>query len=274
MKEHDVTTARLQEHIADAEITVLGITECPLCDSKGSEDSPDLVEHVLQHIHDFSLRSLPWPSDPVIQSRKRAGLFDINHARKTVKDREGNEHTFDIAGWASTTDPSFGLRDGPMALGGLNETQNNLQGSSTRPSLQLCKYDLSPRETEPEEMIASNRTGNDYFSKHQYFRDASSDGNFSSQVYHMSQTSRNDTQLSARNLPKRWKCSICDLQEGKGKDAFFDHLKKRHKIDQQEIENQEKDIEQWKAEMLGTSFWNGLHVYHLILCPAWAWMSD
>jgi hypothetical protein len=45
---------------------MMGIKACPLCDSEGPEDSPELIQHILQHVHDFSLRSLPWPADPVI----------------------------------------------------------------------------------------------------------------------------------------------------------------------------------------------------------------
>ncbi|SCV60855.1 related to 1-phosphatidylinositol-4,5-bisphosphate phosphodiesterase [Fusarium fujikuroi] len=39
----------------------MGIKSCPLCEVNGEVDSPELIDHVLEHIHDFSLRSLPWP---------------------------------------------------------------------------------------------------------------------------------------------------------------------------------------------------------------------
>ncbi|KAL8366543.1 hypothetical protein RB595_010413 [Gaeumannomyces hyphopodioides] len=44
------------------------IDECPLCETDNIHElelprnSPELVDHVLEHIHDFSLRSLPWPA--------------------------------------------------------------------------------------------------------------------------------------------------------------------------------------------------------------------
>lgn len=38
-----------------------GITCCPLCDSSGPLDAPELIEHVLKCTHDFALRALPWP---------------------------------------------------------------------------------------------------------------------------------------------------------------------------------------------------------------------
>ncbi|KAL3293052.1 Pfs NACHT and Ankyrin domain protein [Colletotrichum asianum] len=40
-----------------------GIYRCPLCDSTGPADSPDLLDHIAEHLHNFALRSLPWPND-------------------------------------------------------------------------------------------------------------------------------------------------------------------------------------------------------------------
>ncbi|KAK2053266.1 hypothetical protein LY76DRAFT_524943, partial [Colletotrichum caudatum] len=37
-----------------------GICRCPLCESSGPADSPDLLDHIAEHLHDFALRSLPW----------------------------------------------------------------------------------------------------------------------------------------------------------------------------------------------------------------------
>ena len=80
MSKHlDVISDGLEDLLSDAEINVMGITKCPLCDSEGPQDSPDLVEHVLQHVHDFSLRSLPWPMDPTIS------LFKIHASSMSVR---------------------------------------------------------------------------------------------------------------------------------------------------------------------------------------------
>ncbi|EEU35265.1 uncharacterized protein NECHADRAFT_88084 [Fusarium vanettenii 77-13-4] len=38
----------------------MGLQTCPLCRSTGPVDDLELIEHVLKHTHDFSLRSLPW----------------------------------------------------------------------------------------------------------------------------------------------------------------------------------------------------------------------
>ncbi|KAF6795403.1 DUF2457 domain-containing protein [Colletotrichum sojae] len=38
---------------------------CPLCDSTGPPDSPELMDHIAEHIHTFALRSLPWTSPSI-----------------------------------------------------------------------------------------------------------------------------------------------------------------------------------------------------------------
>ncbi|KFA80037.1 hypothetical protein S40288_01818 [Stachybotrys chartarum IBT 40288] len=42
-----------------------GLNSCPLCHSSGSDDDPIFIEHVLKHIHWFSLLSLPWPDSQI-----------------------------------------------------------------------------------------------------------------------------------------------------------------------------------------------------------------
>ncbi|QYS99348.1 Peptidase_S8 domain-containing protein [Trichoderma simmonsii] len=36
------------------------MTQCPLCDQEGQVDSKELIDHIAEHVHSFSLRSLPW----------------------------------------------------------------------------------------------------------------------------------------------------------------------------------------------------------------------
>ena len=66
----------LEELLSIAEINIMGITKCPLCNSEGPQDSPEIIEHVFQHVHSFSLRSLPWPMDPTFSLERPVGLFD------------------------------------------------------------------------------------------------------------------------------------------------------------------------------------------------------
>jgi hypothetical protein len=58
-------SAELSEDLLDtvlmwSPVASIGLEACPLCDTSGPRDSPELIDHVLEHIVDFSLRSLPW----------------------------------------------------------------------------------------------------------------------------------------------------------------------------------------------------------------------
>ncbi|RSL58099.1 hypothetical protein CEP53_006257 [Fusarium sp. AF-6] len=59
----------------------IGIEACPLCDVEGIVDSPELIEHVLEHVHDFALRSLPWPRSSHINIGGEVGTFDLQHSK-------------------------------------------------------------------------------------------------------------------------------------------------------------------------------------------------
>ncbi|KAM6534498.1 hypothetical protein FALCPG4_004132 [Fusarium falciforme] len=59
----------------------IGIEACPLCDVEGIVDSPDLIDHVLEHVHDFSLRSLPWPGSSQTNLGGEVGTFDLGHSK-------------------------------------------------------------------------------------------------------------------------------------------------------------------------------------------------
>ncbi|KID98430.1 Protein kinase-like domain protein, partial [Metarhizium majus ARSEF 297] len=196
----DAASDSLEALLQEAELNVIGITKCPLCDSEGPQDSPDLVEHVLQHIHDFSLRSLPWPADPTISLDKPVGTFDTAHAVHHGKDSEGDEYIFDVAGWAETQAPSFDTDRGiklvydpegnPLCLdivGPPDET--TLMGEQ---SLQLCEIDRNPPKADAGESALIVKSHKDYFSHNDYFVNESSDGRFPSQTSCSSDLPSND----------------------------------------------------------------------------------
>lgn len=54
----------------------MGIGNCPLCEVHNDIDSPQLIDHVLEHIHDFSLRSLPWPTSSKVDMGGEVGSFN------------------------------------------------------------------------------------------------------------------------------------------------------------------------------------------------------
>ncbi|KAI0144952.1 hypothetical protein BJ166DRAFT_82212 [Pestalotiopsis sp. NC0098] len=59
--------------------TPTGLSSCPLCDETGAADSEPLLDHILEHVHEFSLRSLPWPADKIedVENQER-DYFDNN----------------------------------------------------------------------------------------------------------------------------------------------------------------------------------------------------
>jgi hypothetical protein len=140
----DVSNDELADALSESEIHIMGITKCPLCDSIGPPDSPALIDHVLEHIHDFSLRSLPWPKDPVLNLNKSAGTFNVS-----VRDF-GH-----IARWVDETSPE----------------QECL--------LQLGASDHIPLASTGERSL--KELEEDYYSRNDYFLDESSDGRFPSQ---------------------------------------------------------------------------------------------
>ncbi|KAI0552909.1 hypothetical protein F4679DRAFT_28866 [Xylaria curta] len=183
----DAISDSLEDLLSDAEIKVMGITECPLCDSEGPQDSPELVEHVLQHIHDFSLRSLPWPTDPSFSPSKSVGTFDTDYATRLYQDDSGNEYSVSIAEWAESVAPKKG-DSGEISV--VDSEGNELFLDMTKypesitrggPPLQLCNLDRNPPNISEVESTSITQFSVDYFSENLYFKEESSDSWSSSQ---------------------------------------------------------------------------------------------
>lgn len=181
MTEHpDEVEADFEGFLSDAEINIMGVTNCPLCDSEGRPDSLDLMEHVLQHVHDFSLRSLPWPADIPMTLDKSAGLFNMNHAVKIVKDEEGNVFQHDIATWAEHVVPTFDQSRWVMICYDEEEKElilsaaSSLEAVERRTSLQLREVDRNELKNE-EHSTQQDLSRQDYFSQfgNDYFVDES-----------------------------------------------------------------------------------------------------
>jgi len=149
----DVSEDELTDVLSESAIHVMGITKCPLCDSHGPPGSPELIEHVLEHIHDFSLRSLPWPKDPVPNLNKPVGAFNVS-----LKDVDN------IAQWVDKTSPE----------------EERLP--------QLCAIDYNPPAKIEEQGLKGSEK--DYFAQNDYFLDESSDGRFPSLSEQWSDTSQ------------------------------------------------------------------------------------
>ena len=169
-----ISDDELADALAKSAVHVMGITKCPLCDSEDSPDSPELIEHILEHIHDFSLRSLPWPKDPAPNLNNVAGTFNV-----TVQDVNR------IIQWVNKSSPK-------------KEHQ-----------LQLRDLDRNPPM---EEDTAFKYSKVDYFAQNDYFMDESSDGRFlsqSGQSYMSGSESRQSTPLK-RDDPQDWETEAYD----------------------------------------------------------------
>ncbi|KAF5710398.1 1-phosphatidylinositol-4,5-bisphosphate phosphodiesterase [Fusarium globosum] len=75
-KAHPDNGQDISSVISSSAQTRMGIKSCPLCEVNGEADSPELIEHVLEHIHDFSLRSLPWPRSSEVDIGDEVGSFN------------------------------------------------------------------------------------------------------------------------------------------------------------------------------------------------------
>ncbi|KAI1742164.1 WD40-repeat-containing domain protein [Xylaria scruposa] len=189
-KHPDAISESLEDLLLDAEIKVMGITECPLCDSEGPQDSPELVEHVLQHVHDFSLRSLPWPTDPPFSPSKPVATFDTDYATRLYKDDSGNEYSFSIAEWAESVAPKKGDSgdisvvdpEGNELFLDMTKYPENITPSDG-PPLQLCHLDQNPPNISEIESTSITPFNVDYFSENIYFKEESSDSRSSSQSH-------------------------------------------------------------------------------------------
>ncbi|KAJ4328692.1 hypothetical protein N0V84_000883 [Fusarium piperis] len=56
----DLKELTLETLLPWSEAQSMGISSCPVCSSYGREDSPEIIDHVLKHVYEFSLRALPW----------------------------------------------------------------------------------------------------------------------------------------------------------------------------------------------------------------------
>ncbi|PYI26892.1 hypothetical protein BP00DRAFT_498435 [Aspergillus indologenus CBS 114.80] len=123
--------------------TSYGVTSCPLCKKTGSLDSPELIDHVLRHTHDFALRALPWPKQTQ------------NHA-PAPGSRPG---TYNMRL----------LTDSEYVLSWLNDVSEQDPPPSTPPALDLRIWDETAEEPAKESSSAC-----DYFDQNPYFADDSS----------------------------------------------------------------------------------------------------
>ncbi|KAI0515129.1 hypothetical protein F5B22DRAFT_608481 [Xylaria bambusicola] len=254
----DALSDSLEDLLSDAETKVMGIAQCPLCDDEGPQDSPELVEHVLQHVHDFSLRSLPWPTDPPVSPSKPVATFDPDYATRLYKDNRSDGYSFSIAEWAESVAPKKG-DSGEISVVDSQGNELFLDMSkypgnkihTGQPPLQLCDWDQIRPSISGAELASITQSNIDYFAGNLYFIEESTDS-WSSSRQPSSQT--RDT-----SVIKKWTCTICLLQSGQGDDEYFRHLEDdHHEILEEDRYNPDTNIEELKDYMLHTAYKNGM----------------
>lgn len=77
----DVKELTLGTWLSWSETKSMGIASCPLCSSYGREDSPEIIDHILRHVYDFSLRALLWTQPLRHHLSKPIGTFSLPHNR-------------------------------------------------------------------------------------------------------------------------------------------------------------------------------------------------
>ncbi|KAI4657107.1 uncharacterized protein J4E79_007723 [Alternaria viburni] len=85
----EIADRTFQRVMAKSTIRTFGITNCPLCNDSGPTDSPEIIEHVLGHVYDFSMHALPWRTLPVNDFDKPIRTF--NDVAPTCNSNEKKE---------------------------------------------------------------------------------------------------------------------------------------------------------------------------------------
>ncbi|KAH8194219.1 hypothetical protein TruAng_011616 [Truncatella angustata] len=90
--ESQVSDENFGRIMAKSTFRTFGITNCPLCNDHGPTDSPELIEHVLGHIYDFSMYALPWRTTPQTGLEKPIRTFnDAAPVFDPKDDKDANE---------------------------------------------------------------------------------------------------------------------------------------------------------------------------------------
>ncbi|KAJ3567925.1 hypothetical protein NPX13_g6597 [Xylaria arbuscula] len=134
--------------------------------SRGPEDSSELVDHVLEHMYDFSLRALPWPPPPVQDLNVPPGNFNL----------PGNpEHADNIRKWINGA----------------------VHYEVDAPCLILCDYD---RADHSFPTLANPFEYTDHFMMNEYFNESPKDTSSRRQTDQSRSVSRATDELHAAQL--------------------------------------------------------------------------
>lgn len=160
----------------------MGIKCCPLCSSCGAEDSPELVDHVLQHTYEFALRSLPWPKPVIHNLNVQPGSFnlslDSSHAKEiqrlNAKDIQRLNTEDDKRLTAKNLRRLQVVDIRQWTAEGIQQWINKeIHDRKEPPELQLTDYDRADHASSEESELHEY---SNYFLTNQYFGDESDEG--------------------------------------------------------------------------------------------------
>ena len=124
------------------------LAACPLCkdpEDQSQKDPETLLNHVAEHVHDFSIRALPWPSDSPDSTASHLSIKNAEMWLDVINRDEYLEEHDDPA--ALETFDSNGHREQPakriMDAGFLSETQ---QITDTRDTFEENYFDADQNE--------------------------------------------------------------------------------------------------------------------------------
>lgn len=160
----------------------MGIKSCPLCSSCGAEDSPELVDHVLQHTYEFALRSLPWPKPIIHNLNVQPGSFNLSLDSSHAEDIQRLEA--EEIQRSNAEDDKRLTEENIQRLQVVNIRQSTVEGikhwinkeinDRKEPlELQLTDYDKANHAASKDSELSEH---SNYFLTNQYFGDESDDG--------------------------------------------------------------------------------------------------
>ncbi|KAL7922386.1 hypothetical protein ACQKWADRAFT_312970 [Trichoderma austrokoningii] len=173
--EGQVSDENFDRIMAKSTFRTFGITNCPLCNDHGPTDSPELIEHVLGHIYDFSMYALPWRTTPQTGLKKPIRTFnDV----APVLDPNDKEDATEMRMFSHTRILEWVEKPHPK------EEKLTPEQKATIRDLDWDDYQASDNEDRADPIVA------DYFDRAEidYFEDDASSRGASSQAGHSAST--------------------------------------------------------------------------------------
>lgn len=181
--------------MAKSTFRTFGITNCPLCNDHGPTDSPELIEHVLGHIYDFSMYALPWRTTAQQDLKKPIRTFnDI----APVLDPNDNKHATEMR-----------ISRNTRILEWVNEASSEEETVTPEQMATIRDHDWDDYQAMDDEDRADpvmvdyfDRADVDYFDDDASSRGASSQADYSASTRHLSvSSSRGLSSHSQANSP-------------------------------------------------------------------------